>query len=69
MQQSIVNYTASLCAQFQSFNDTCVLYVQLYAPVVFSLLEQVRCPAAAAPPRYLEPAAHATRPRTFSARS
>jgi hypothetical protein len=40
VQQSLVNYTESLCAGVPSFKDTCVLYVDTYAPVVFSLMEQ-----------------------------
>lgn len=44
IQQSLINYTETLCESFPSFQDTCKLYVDVYAPVVFSVLAQYLAP-------------------------
>lgn len=44
VQQDIVNYTKALCESFPSFADACKIYVDEYAPLVFSLLNQYLVP-------------------------
>ncbi|PNW87014.1 hypothetical protein CHLRE_02g105200v5 [Chlamydomonas reinhardtii] len=44
VQAEVVNYTLAVCEQFPSFTTACKSYVAMYAPLVFTLLEQYLVP-------------------------
>ncbi|GFR40064.1 hypothetical protein Agub_g604 [Astrephomene gubernaculifera] len=46
VQAEMLNYTLAVCGQFPSFAEPCKLYVTMYAPLVFQLLEQYLVPDA-----------------------
>ncbi|KAG2484608.1 hypothetical protein HYH03_016562 [Edaphochlamys debaryana] len=44
VQSEVVNYTKAVCDQFPTMADPCKAYVDMYAPLVFTLLQQYLVP-------------------------